>query len=313
MFNDLKQKTSNALLIRRRRRWRQRFNQKLSRLWGEPLDLLDRLIKAAEDAGEAFDHEFRKEAVLSGDAVFDALTEMYSRACQVSAENFTLLSSGFADGAYARWRTLHEMDVVSRFISSSGDDVAERYLNHKIILNFKNESLLRDVEIKWGLDKKRISDADFERFKLLRDELIARYCKSYRGIYGWAAAKLNQEKPTFADIEKLVGLEYMRAQYAVASANLHPSAYGDSFRLGLDGIRTDFWHGECMLTGPSLLGLDLPGKLTAWSLNSIAQTLLSTRSSAHLSETARSIGQLSNEVVEAFSNIDRLLTTTSPR
>ena len=37
-----------------------------------------------------------------------------------------LLRSGFADDAHARWRSLHELAVVSGFISEYGEDVAEK-------------------------------------------------------------------------------------------------------------------------------------------------------------------------------------------
>jgi len=39
---------------------------------------------------------------------------------------------GPADGAMARWRTLHEINVVITLIAEHGDELAERYLAHDI-------------------------------------------------------------------------------------------------------------------------------------------------------------------------------------
>ena len=37
--------------------------------------------------------------------------------------------NGFADGAYARWRSLYELNVVSEFISENGEKTAKAYLD----------------------------------------------------------------------------------------------------------------------------------------------------------------------------------------
>lgn len=55
------------------------------------------------------------------------LGKLYGRACQQYLEILYLLKGGFADGAYARWRSLFELSVISEFIRKNDEDVAKAY------------------------------------------------------------------------------------------------------------------------------------------------------------------------------------------
>src|SRR2546427_402558 len=65
----------------------------------------------------------------------EVIHQLYGRACRTMSEIERLLSGGYADGALARWRTLHEIYIISEIISSGNDDLAERYLAHEIVEN----------------------------------------------------------------------------------------------------------------------------------------------------------------------------------
>lgn len=54
---------------------------------------------------------------------------LYGRACQQYLEIIHLVKGGFADGAYARWRSLFELSVVSEFIRNNDEAVAKAYYN----------------------------------------------------------------------------------------------------------------------------------------------------------------------------------------
>lgn len=58
---------------------------------------------------------------------FRVLRELFGRACQQYLEIIFLLKAGFADGAYARWRSLYEISVIADFISNNDGSVAEAY------------------------------------------------------------------------------------------------------------------------------------------------------------------------------------------
>lgn len=55
------------------------------------------------------------------------LRELHGRACQQYLEIMCLIKAGFADGAYARWRSLYELSVVAEFISNNSEEVAKAY------------------------------------------------------------------------------------------------------------------------------------------------------------------------------------------
>ncbi len=48
-------------------------------------------------------------------------------------EVLCLLKSGLADGAHARWRTAHEIAVVSNFLAANDENVSLRYLEHDVV------------------------------------------------------------------------------------------------------------------------------------------------------------------------------------
>lgn len=56
-----------------------------------------------------------------------ALKYIHGRACQIFLEILTLLRNGFADCAYARWRSLYELNCIAYFIKSQGEQIAKQY------------------------------------------------------------------------------------------------------------------------------------------------------------------------------------------
>ena len=92
-------------------------SERVCEIWGEAIDRLDMLIDLCMEEGARFNDLFREEAAQTDDFVFDALTRLHARGCQVGFEILALLKNGFADGAHARWRTLHELAVVAMFLA----------------------------------------------------------------------------------------------------------------------------------------------------------------------------------------------------
>ena len=276
-----------------RRKLQKQFEKKLRRHWKKPLDLLHLLIELAREAGADFNGEFRDKAVEEGDDVFEALTRLHARACQTASEVLTLLESGYADGAHARWRSLHEISVVSNFIEENGQGIAEKYLDHEVVQRFKlGESIQKHHE---AIGIAPIPEHEIDALRVQRDELVATYGKDFEGDYGWAGSAFPNKKPTFRDIEQSVNLDHWRPYYKMASDNEHPNAHGLYFRLGLN-----VWHEDVLLAGPSSLGLAGPGHSTAISLNVVTTTLLATESSLDCVVVMNILSQLVDEIGEEF-------------
>ena len=260
-------KSDLRMILKYHRKEIERFKKNLLTPWGQALDLLEFLIQIAVESGEAFNSEFRQLASEKNDLVFDVLTRLHARACQIASEILTLLKNGYADGAHARWRALYEVVVVAIFVREKGNEIAERYLCHNVIQSYNSADDYQKHCLKLGYEK--FTDEELQKMENAKNELVEKYGKGYKNLYGWAAKALGREKPRFKDIEESVGLEYMRPYYNMACHNVHADSKGILFKLGLHPESSDI-----LLAGPSNVGLADPGFLTAIALTQITKILL---------------------------------------
>jgi hypothetical protein len=231
------------------------FRERLGERWGKPIGHLRMLLTMSREwCQAAHERESARKSNKSAD-VRRLLIRLLVRACQVTDEIVCLLENGFADGAMARWRTLHEIAVVAAVISGHGESVAERYLAHQA------------VESKRAMDKylacyKQLGynplSAHAQRKVLTNyNEAVAQYGNSFKSDYGWAASHLKKERPTFADLESAAGRAEMRAHYQMGNDNVHAGIKSMFIRLGLLEDYTG------LLSGRSNAGLTEPGQNTA--------------------------------------------------
>ena len=272
---------------------KQAFVARLREFWKKPLDLLELFITLATEVVSDFNGEYRKDSIRSGDAVFDALTRLHSRACQISWAIHTLLRSGFADDAHARWRSLHEISVVSLFICQHGQRVAERYLDHSVIQRYKLACQMRIFQERINVEP--ITEEEFNGLRSRREILLSKYGHSFSNDLGWAADALKIQRPNFSNLEEHVGLDHMRPYYRMSSDNIHANSHGTFFRLGLS-LPSD----DMLLAGPSNAGIADPGHSTAISLHQSTTSLLSTKPSFDWQVVTKVLEQLLDKLGEAF-------------
>jgi hypothetical protein len=285
-------KRSAPAMLRERRRERRGFEASLARGWGRAIDLLAALREIAVEAGDDFNGEFRHEAATAGDFVFEVLTRLHARACQVGSEVIALLRSGHADGAHARWRSLHEIAVVAFFVHDHGNDVAERYILHDAIESHRAALGYQEHYAALGLEP--LAEEDLARLKATRDALKTRFGDPYTEQYGWAAEALQKKSPQFGHIEAAVGLAHLRPYYKLASHNVHANPKGAFFKLGL------LPNQEVLLAGPSDLGLADPGHGTAMALAQVTSTVLITKPNIDRLVICQILRRAADEVGEAF-------------
>lgn len=286
-------KSSAPNMLKNRREELSGFEARLRKVWGKPLDLLEMFLVITLEAGEEFNRQFRPMASKEGDFVFDVLTRLHARSCQVGFEILTLLKSGYADGAHARWRTLHEIAVTAYFIAKYGNDVAERYLLHEIIESYKG--MIQYQKHCKMLGYEPFTEEEVARFNADREEMVKRFGRSFRHSYGWASNALGKENPKFSDIEQDVNLEHLHPYYKMASHNVHSNPKGIAFKLGLFPTTKNL-----LMAGPSNAGLADPGHSTAISLNQITATLLTTRTNFDRLFIIQTMLKLADEVGDAF-------------
>lgn len=245
------------------------FNKNLQQAWGNAIDILEMLYHLAVEAGDTFNQYLGTKGVKENNFIVDALTRLHARGCQVTAEIMLLLRNGFADGAHARWRTLHEIAVITYFIAKHGNDLAERYLCHAAVESYK--ASLKYQEHCEALGYHKLTEEEMIKIREKYRYYLNKYGGNYRRPYGWASLALGKNNPAIADIEADVGLAHMRPYYKMASHNIHANPQGIFFRLGLIPE-----SGDILLTGPSNLGFSDPGHCAAISLLQITMNLLTT-------------------------------------
>jgi hypothetical protein len=293
-------KNSAPPMLKERRKVKRSFEANVNRIWGKPLNLLEMHLVIALEAGEDFNREYRPKAVQDNDLVFEVLTRLHARACQIGSEILVLLRTGHADGAHSRWRSLHEIAVIGFFVKSNGNDTAEQYLLHEVIESFK---AARDYQTYCdALGYEPFTDYDLDQFRSKYQHLIGRFGSSYREEYGWAANALGNSRPTFRDIERAVKLDHWRPFYRMASHNVHANPKGAFFKLGLLPER-----GDVLLAGPSLIGLADPGHGTAIALTQTTAALLTTRPNLDRLVTCEVLAQLDQDIGEAFLLVHKSL------
>ncbi len=154
-----------------------------------------------------------------------ALTNIHGRACQVYLEVLCLVENGFADGAFARWRTLYELGIIGDFIHSYGEPVAKAFLE---------QANTDDQHYTW-----------------------ARCASCFEG-------KKPNFRVRFSDIENIVSKEpRWKESYKTACFVMHGSPQGTLRRIGAMDIetnvinagRTDYGIDSAAINASSLFAL----------------------------------------------------------
>jgi hypothetical protein len=271
LFREWKRQSKSILKgIRSERR---KFIALHDKIWGKPIDLLDALMSLSLELGNECSQNFDTFSENESDIVFHTLKRLHARGCQVSSEILTLLRGGFADGAHARWRTLHEISVVAQFLANHEDTVTERYLAHSAIVDYQRAIQYRKHSN--DLSYAPMSDDEFAQIKTNYEIVKDKYGKEFkntdwfRNDYWWASAVLNNPHPSFVSIEENIGASFMQPFVKLAHVNVHAGSKGIFFRLGSPLSEEDL-----LVAGPSVFGVGEPGQNTAYTINNLTTTLL---------------------------------------
>lgn len=125
-FSDMDDKltSSNASM--------QSFLQHNSMLWRDGFDkseMLYLMILEMSDHYQAYYLDLSDKTRNALKNRYYVLRKLHGRACQQFREILWLLRGGFADGAYARWRSLFELSVIAEFISQNDEQVAKAFVD----------------------------------------------------------------------------------------------------------------------------------------------------------------------------------------
>lgn len=284
-------------ILEEHRSYRSGFLTELRDVWGLALNKFDVLLGIAREVGE-FSLQFMAASTEDGAWSYkqDAMAFLYGRACQVADEISVLLSHGFADGAQARWRSLHEIQVVLRVLAHDDEELSRRYLEHHDIDLYHEAK----ATISFGNTKVQgITEAEFLGVQRTREELLKEHGEHFDVAYGWASKVLGFKATRFSDIEKLADASYFRPFYKAASANVHASSRGTFTRLGAPDMS------EGALAGGSMYGLHRPAVGAVHSLVLAAIDIANQALSPDALAQVMAMEVFGREVASAFESADK--------
>lgn len=241
------------------------FRGRLEDRWGAGLHLLRLLLATSRDMGEDAARRYRKSKSKTLANRRFVLVRLHIRSCQIAEEIISLMENGFADGAMARWRTLHELGVVATFIENGDEGLACRFIDHDIVEVKKQADDWDSKQVPLGYAP--IDPRERRRIEKAYADALSRYGQAFRHDYGWAADYLQDKKPDFQKLQAAADQSGMNSYYKLANLSVHAGSRSMFFRL------TDM-GADVPIAGRSNAGLVEPGQNTAYTLVRITGALL---------------------------------------
>jgi len=292
----LAMKRDAAPNIAERRAMHAGFKERNLERWKAGLDCFEILLAVAEEIAEEFNEEHRPEAVKEQNFKFEAVVSLHAKALLIARELICLLEGGYADGALARWRSLHEVAVTANFIAEQNNETAERFLISWRAQAFK--AMLQYQKFVEKTGERPFTEDELAGAKKDYDQIITRFGESMRHQYGWASEALSDKKPTFDRLERSVKFDHFRPYYGWASQHVHPNFVPPERLLGLSENK----NSELIfLIGPSNSGLADPAIHAARSLLQATAALgVSSYSTFDFIVEMHIMAKLSHDVESAF-------------
>lgn len=247
-----------------------KFEERLYETWSKPLSRFEMIIVMCRELGSEINQWHIDNGGL--DKKLEVLSRLHAHALQVSCEILQLLKSGYADGAMARWRSLHECSVIARVLSAGDEDLAQKYDDHKYIDDYKFS--ISYQEHSESLHFEKIDDTALTSIKNKHDELVYKYGEYFKNDNGWSHDLIKKKKVSFYDLESYSGLEYLRPFYKFSSVRVHVNSKSVAYKLTLSESYK-YNSDKILLSGPSNEGLVDPMQCASMSLIDTTRSLLS--------------------------------------
>ena len=227
------------------------------------------------------------------DALQYVMRKCHAKALQITREIMLLLDNGYPDAAMARWRTLHEVNVVSAFVKKHGLECATRFIHHQEIDRLK--FLRKHKECSEELDWTPVLETNIEAQEKVQEELVELYGKSFKTPYGWAEAFTNHPAPNFATLSVNAGYGNWTSLYKASSYSIHSSYTGlVGFSVNPD-LDENTWF-----VGQSSNGLSNPAQLLAISFSQVTVRTISLEQSSEKLPDLIALSRLLSEVTESL-------------
>jgi Family of unknown function (DUF5677) len=282
---------------RRQKRDLSAFRERLYGRWGASIESLRMLAAISREWGARVNEDLRDNSRTEGrKQLIEVVTRSHARSCQITEEIVCLMAAGFADGAMARWRTMHEIAVTASLIAAHGEDLAERYVLHQVVESKRGADEYEKHRSRLGI--KPLKKSEMKSLGNAYAALGKKFGTDFLKPYGWAAHHLKLRRPTFVDIEQAAGIDHLRPYYRLASHPVHANPKGVFFKLGM--FKLGMPQPPIILAGPSNAGLADPGQCAAISLAQVSATLANLSPTVDTVVALNIIMQLVREISAAF-------------
>lgn len=251
------------------RKYQKGFESRLYQRWEKPIDLLECLIEISLESGERHSNKLTKTTDNTNNFKRTALINIHARALHIANEILILLKTGYADGANARWRSLHELAIISFFLSKENNEISERYLDYANVRAYKEAKDYRTHYKKLGY--KALDLRIVRKIGRKVNALDQRYGDNFgntSGNYNWIPRSILRNR-TFTELENHVKVSHLHPFYNLSCDSIHGGSKG-FYRLGL----MDKSQNKILLAGASNYGLADPLQNTAISILHVNVSLL---------------------------------------
>lgn len=295
-------------ILRAKRKEIKSFEKVHQKRWRRCLELLELQLVISEEISQEFHNNFDQNNEETDNALdytsLEALHNLHTRAVLVGREILCLLRAGYADGALARWRSLHEIAVIISFIciAENRQEISTRYILSREVQALKSmKDFNKYVE---KAKPERFSDEEIQYAKERSEKIKEKYGKELENDYGWAYPTLNNKKPQLIHLEQHTGLDYWRPRFKWASNYIHGNFKPHDTLLGLSEVN-DNDDIEFYLTGPSYSGITDPGHMTSISLLIATTHLLTTMPIIDHMISIKTLSILTDEIELAFYSVEQ--------
>lgn len=281
--------------------------------WGYPIDLFEISVLTHTWIGRNISEDIRQEELIleEGNYRYEALLRLHARACQISKEVGELMKAGYAVGALARWRSLHEISVTAKFLIENDDKVAERFFVYNDIVSYHTAKTHKKYQE--DLNFHIVSEEELKELENRKDEIRDEYGNPMDDSawgWGWAAEEFPDKTASFKRLEEETGLDIYRPYFKLASNALHGSSKGilhsiDSPNSANEGIFST------ISAGPTNSGFTDPAQMTLLSLQSTTESLVELRPNKKRRMLLKVLNISILHIAKAFSRRDEHIEKTS--
>lgn len=241
------QELTKEAIANNQKRYEQ-FTNAQHEIWGKCLDFSEMMYEICVEAMDRYCKycsELEKENPNNvKDKIYTFLTlrEISARACQQYLEIFTLIKNGLADGAYARWRSLYELSIISYFINQYGEVVAKSFYDSSFNYDEKDNEWAKSASCfsHYNNSSRVTFDAIQNNCSVVNEDWKKHYrsaCKSVHAspISTFGRISIHSDITSNGIGRSIFGIDEPAVQAAVS----------------LDGIITNFFH--TFISGDSVL------------------------------------------------------------